>query len=65
MTPHLETFGFHPMPRDEFLSLLPWYMEEPRPAGRWEIDPALNPADWQREPKDSSSAPVSTSRQVA
>jgi len=65
MTQHLESFGFHPMPRDQFLSLLPWYMEEPGHMGRWEIDPALNPADGPNEPKNSPSAPPSAPRQVA
>jgi leucyl/phenylalanyl-tRNA---protein transferase len=64
MTPHLETFGFYPMPRDQFLSLLPWYMEGAEPVGHWRIDPSLDPADWPREPDDGP-APVSKPRRVA
>ena len=65
MTPHLETLGFYPMPRDQFLSLLPWYLEEPTPAGRWEIDPTLDPTDWPKEPGDVPPPSASTSRKVA
>lgn len=64
MTPHLKTFGFYPMPRDQFLSLLPWYMEEPEPVGHWQIDPSLDFANWPRD-ADDRSAPASTPRQVA
>jgi leucyl/phenylalanyl-tRNA---protein transferase len=64
MTPHLETFGFYPMPRDQFLSLLPWYMEGAAPVGHWRIDPSLDPADWPREPDDGP-APASKPRRVA
>lgn len=63
MTPHLESLGFYPMLRDQFLSLLPWYLEEPRPSGPWQIDPNLDPLDWPRQPEDGP--PPSASRKVA
>ncbi len=74
MTPHLETLGFKPMARDDFVSLLPWYLEEPGRVGRWEIDPRLdlagpnladpNLAD-PMKPTDRLPAPGSVPRQVA
>lgn len=64
MTPHLETLGFHPMPRDQFRSLLPWYIEEPGAVRHWEIDPTLDPADWPREPGDAPD-PATAPRRVA
>ena len=64
MTPHLETFGFYAMPRDQFLSLLPWYMEKPEPVGHWQIDPSLDVAN-AIKPTDRPPAPGSVPRQVA
>lgn len=48
MTPHLAETGFVAMPRDDFLSLLPWYTSEEGHVGRWSVDPALDPADWSK-----------------
>lgn len=48
MTPHLAETGFMPMPRDDFLSLLPWYTSERGDVGRWAVDPNLDPADWSK-----------------
>lgn len=46
MTRHLSEMGFVSMPRDDFLSLLPWYTSEAGPSGRWRIDPKLDPLVW-------------------
>lgn len=49
MTPHLADMGFIPMPRDDYLSLLPWYVADQHEPRRWNIDPGLDPADWSNE----------------
>jgi len=41
MTSHLASFGFHAMPRDEFLKLLEVETERPGHVGRWRADPSL------------------------
>ena len=64
MTAHLADFGFVPMERDDFRSLLQWYIDEPARAGRWQIDPSLDYANWQT-PADRSPAPKSTATKVA
>ena len=64
MTPHLASLGFKPMKRDDFRSLVSWYIDEPGLVGSWEIDPALDLADWPKRPKDAS-APDRTPLKVA
>lgn len=46
MTPHLASFGFRAMPREEFQALLNQYINEPGRIGRWSVDPTLDLADW-------------------
>ncbi|ODA68082.1 Leucyl/phenylalanyl-tRNA--protein transferase [Methyloligella halotolerans] len=41
MTPHLESLGFHPIPRDEFLRLLEHETNMPSAPGKWQVDPSL------------------------
>lgn len=65
MTPHLAATGFTPMPRDDFLSLLPWYATEPGHVGRWTIDPNLDPADWPTDHESGSGTPDPRPRRVA
>lgn len=65
MTPHLAEMGFHPMPRDDFLSLLPWYATEPGHVGRWTVDPDLDPADWGKGEDANGHSPDLTPRRVA
>lgn len=42
MTPHLASFGFHPVPRDEFLALLADAARQPGLVGRWSADPTID-----------------------
>lgn len=56
MTPHLADTGFTSMPREDFLSLLPWYALEPGHVGRWAIDPDLDPADGRPDDETASGA---------
>ena len=46
MTPHLASFGFGAMPREEFKALLDRYVDEPQEIGPWRLDPDLDLADW-------------------
>jgi leucyl/phenylalanyl-tRNA--protein transferase len=50
MTPHLASFGFRAMKRDEFKALLDWYVEMPGKTGAWSLDPDLDLADWAPQP---------------
>ena len=52
MTPDLASLGFEPMDRDEFRSLLGWYLDEPAPKARWQIDPTLDIESWPSTPKE-------------
>ena len=65
MTPHLASFGFEPMPRDQFLSLVQWYLTEQGHPGRWAIDPALDLADWPVKPREITPTRESAPLKVA
>ena len=54
MTPDLESLGFERMPRDQFRSLIQWYVDEPGHVGRWQIDPTLDLRDWPAKPAEAS-----------
>ncbi len=54
MTPDLASLGFKVMPRDEFRSLLQWYVDEPGHVGRWEVDPTLDLADVRAKAADTA-----------
>ncbi|XSG81805.1 MAG: leucyl/phenylalanyl-tRNA--protein transferase [Methyloligella sp. ZOD6] len=41
MTPHLKSFGFHAMPREEFLEVLRVEANRPSVPGKWQAEPAL------------------------
>ena len=58
MTPHLARFGFNPMARDQFLSLLHWYLDEPRPATRWHVDLTIDLAKPAEQPVERERAPL-------
>jgi leucyl/phenylalanyl-tRNA---protein transferase len=59
MTPHLASFGFRAMPRDDFKILLDWYVDEPQEVGPWRLDPDLDLADWvhKESPATNGAAP--------
>ncbi len=46
MTPHLASFGFRPMKRDDFRALLDVYVDLPGKTGPWAFDPDLDLAGW-------------------
>jgi leucyl/phenylalanyl-tRNA---protein transferase len=50
MTPHLASFGFRAMQRDDFKALLDLYVEMPGKTGPWSFDPDLDLADWAPQP---------------
>ena len=56
MTSHLASLGFKPMQRDDFRSLIEWYIDEPGHVGRWDIDPALDLTDWPAKSSDGKQA---------
>ncbi|MEZ5873872.1 MAG: leucyl/phenylalanyl-tRNA--protein transferase [Hyphomicrobiales bacterium] len=62
MTPHLASLGFKPMTRDEFRSLLGWYIDEPGRVGHWAIDPTIDlagdPATPDQPPVPRAPAPA-------
>ena len=65
MTPDLASLGFKPMPRDDFRSLIQWYIDEPGHVGRWEVDPTLDLADWPAKPSDTAATHVPAPLKVA
>jgi leucyl/phenylalanyl-tRNA---protein transferase len=65
MTPDLASLGFKVMPRDEFRSLLQWYVDEPGHVGRWDIDPTLELADVREKAAEGSTSRESASLKVA
>jgi leucyl/phenylalanyl-tRNA---protein transferase len=46
MTPHLASFGFKTMKRQDFQALLAKHVQEPSRIGPWSVDPRLDLADW-------------------
>lgn len=50
MTPHLASFGFKGVPREEYRALLRRHVEEPGRVGRWSVDPSLDLSDWPGTP---------------
>ncbi len=54
MTPHLASFGFKDIPRDEFRALLDEYASGPGRPGYWSVDPSLDlaapPETWRAAP---------------
>ncbi len=65
MTPHLASFGFRPMKRDDFKALLDLYADAPRKAGPWAFDPGLDLANWPHGENKSEASPRATSLKVA
>lgn len=59
MTSHLKSFGFHPVPRDEFLQMLERETNKPGMIGRWQADPSLM-ADGQQQASSDKAAPATT-----
>ena len=53
MTPHLASFGFKGIPREDYRALLARYVNEPGRVGRWRVDPDLALADWPGTPAKS------------
>ena len=51
MTPHLASFGFEAMKREQYQALLSQHVNAPGRVGRWSVDPSLDLADW--TPKSS------------
>jgi leucyl/phenylalanyl-tRNA--protein transferase len=49
MTGHLAGQGFHPVSRIEFMQELENHAWKPGRVGRWEVDPSLDVAGWNRE----------------
>jgi len=50
MTPHLASFGFKAVPREEYRALLGRHVNEPGRVGRWSVDPSLDLSDWPGTP---------------
>ncbi len=50
MTPHLASFGFKSLKRQEFEALLEQHVHEPGRVGPWSVDPRLDLADWPAKP---------------
>ena len=65
LTPDLASLGFEAMPRDQFLSLLQWYVEEPGHVGRWEVDPTLELAEVREKAAENSPTHRPASPKVA
>ena len=65
MTSHLAGYGFRPVAREGFTSLLQWYVDEPVRFGRWEFDPKLDFVNWPIMHEDRAAAPESAPLKVA
>jgi leucyl/phenylalanyl-tRNA--protein transferase len=65
MTPHLASFGFGAMKRDDFKSLLDIFVEKPGKLGPWSFDADLDLADWGPQQSANETAPGRKSLKVA
>jgi len=66
MTPDLASLGFRPMARDDFRSLIQWYIDEPGHEGRWDVDPTLlDFTDWPAKSSDAEPAHAPAPLKVA
>jgi leucyl/phenylalanyl-tRNA---protein transferase len=65
MTPHLASFGFGAMTRDNFKSLLDLYVDRPGKTGAWSFDPDLDLTDWDQERSANEQALTRKSLKVA
>ena len=65
MASHLASCGFHPMAREDFMSLLQWYVEDSTSLGRWEVDSSLDYTNWKEAPCAPGSALESAPIKVA
>jgi leucyl/phenylalanyl-tRNA--protein transferase len=65
MTPHLASFGFRVMNRDDFKALLDVYVEKSGKTCPWSFDADLDLADWGLDQRARETAPARTSLKVA
>jgi leucyl/phenylalanyl-tRNA--protein transferase len=65
MTPHLASFGFRAMKRDDFKALLDLYVDMPGKTGMWSFDADLDLTDGGKERSANEPTPKRKSLKVA
>ncbi|MGE5261242.1 MAG: hypothetical protein ACM3MH_10255, partial [Actinomycetota bacterium] len=65
MTPHLASFGFRAMKRDDFKALLDLYVDMPGKTGMWSFDADLDLTDGGKERRANEPTPKRKSLKVA